>query len=280
MTKKTESAETMAEEGLAATCEGIVRDYLAHRGYEVHVADGWSCDGEDAPIVAHGRRRDDADSRHLRIRGRIDRDTRAQRGRRRVRDNEARVPALPRGPRRRGRNTPRRGLHRCDGRASGEAAPPHRRLAMSGERGVTWGVRPRKPLAAGTPGDGGEEVQSYPLLDRAHGRERDIRNREQLHESVGGILNRSPRRETRSSIGRTRPRPMDARDPSLPRRTPLCTGQRDCGVHGVPVDGQVPANAQGAWQASAGEPGPRLLNGWRPVSSFESPHICSGGTGI
>lgn len=34
MTEKTESAATMAEEGLAATCEGIVRDYLAHRGYE------------------------------------------------------------------------------------------------------------------------------------------------------------------------------------------------------------------------------------------------------
>ena len=28
---------------------------LAHRGYEVHVADGWSCDCEEAPIVAtHG----------------------------------------------------------------------------------------------------------------------------------------------------------------------------------------------------------------------------------
>ena len=52
MTEKTEGAATMAEEGLAATCEGIVRDYLAHRGYEVHVADGWSCDGEDAPVVA------------------------------------------------------------------------------------------------------------------------------------------------------------------------------------------------------------------------------------
>ncbi len=52
MTEKTESAATMAEEGLAVTCEGIVRDYLAHRGYEVHVADGWSCDGEDAPVVA------------------------------------------------------------------------------------------------------------------------------------------------------------------------------------------------------------------------------------
>ena len=52
MTEKTESAATMAEEGLAATCEGIVRDYLAHRGYEVRTADGWSCDGEDAPIVA------------------------------------------------------------------------------------------------------------------------------------------------------------------------------------------------------------------------------------
>jgi hypothetical protein len=25
---------------------------LAHRGYEVHVADGWSCDCEEAPIVA------------------------------------------------------------------------------------------------------------------------------------------------------------------------------------------------------------------------------------
>ena len=52
MTEKTEGAATMAEEGLAATCEGIVRDYLAHRGYEVHVADGWSYDCEEAPIVA------------------------------------------------------------------------------------------------------------------------------------------------------------------------------------------------------------------------------------
>lgn len=51
MTEKTEGAATMSEEGLAATCEGIVRNYLAHRGYEVHVADGWSRDGEDAPIV-------------------------------------------------------------------------------------------------------------------------------------------------------------------------------------------------------------------------------------
>ena len=32
MTEKTESAATMAEEGLAATCEGIVRDYLAQQG--------------------------------------------------------------------------------------------------------------------------------------------------------------------------------------------------------------------------------------------------------
>jgi putative endonuclease len=29
-----------------------VRDYLAHRGYEVRAADGWSCDSEEAPIVA------------------------------------------------------------------------------------------------------------------------------------------------------------------------------------------------------------------------------------
>jgi hypothetical protein len=29
MTEKTEGAATIAEEGLAATCEGIVRDYLA-----------------------------------------------------------------------------------------------------------------------------------------------------------------------------------------------------------------------------------------------------------
>jgi hypothetical protein len=29
-----------------------VRDYLAHRGYEVRTADSWSGDGEDAPIVA------------------------------------------------------------------------------------------------------------------------------------------------------------------------------------------------------------------------------------
>jgi hypothetical protein len=52
MTEKTKSAATTSEEGLAATCEGIVRDYLAHRGYAVRAADGWSCDGEDAPIVA------------------------------------------------------------------------------------------------------------------------------------------------------------------------------------------------------------------------------------
>ncbi len=30
---------------------GFVRDYLAHREYEVRTADGWSRDGEDAPIV-------------------------------------------------------------------------------------------------------------------------------------------------------------------------------------------------------------------------------------
>lgn len=29
-----------------------MRGYLAHRGYEVRTAGGWSCDGEDAPIVA------------------------------------------------------------------------------------------------------------------------------------------------------------------------------------------------------------------------------------
>ena len=52
MTEKTEGAATTSEEGLAATCEGIVRGYLAHRGYAVRAADGWSCDGEDAPIVA------------------------------------------------------------------------------------------------------------------------------------------------------------------------------------------------------------------------------------
>ena len=52
MTENTESAATMSEEGLAATCEGIVRDYLAHRGYEVRTADSWSGDVEDAPIVA------------------------------------------------------------------------------------------------------------------------------------------------------------------------------------------------------------------------------------
>ena len=32
MTEKTESAATMSEEGLTATCEGIVRDYLAPQG--------------------------------------------------------------------------------------------------------------------------------------------------------------------------------------------------------------------------------------------------------
>jgi hypothetical protein len=52
MTEKTESAAAVTEESLVATCEGIVRDYLAHRGYEVRAAGGWSCDCEDAPIVA------------------------------------------------------------------------------------------------------------------------------------------------------------------------------------------------------------------------------------
>lgn len=52
MTEKTMSVATTSEEGLAAMCEGIVRGYLAHRGYAVRAADGWSCDGEDAPIVA------------------------------------------------------------------------------------------------------------------------------------------------------------------------------------------------------------------------------------
>jgi putative endonuclease len=52
MTEKTESAAAVTEESLVATCEGIARDYLAHRGYEVHAGDGWSCDCEDAPIVA------------------------------------------------------------------------------------------------------------------------------------------------------------------------------------------------------------------------------------
>ena len=44
MTEKTESAAAVTEESLVATCEGVVRDYLAHRGYEVHAGDGWSCD--------------------------------------------------------------------------------------------------------------------------------------------------------------------------------------------------------------------------------------------
>lgn len=35
MTEKTESSATTTEEGLVAACEGIVRDYLARRGYEV-----------------------------------------------------------------------------------------------------------------------------------------------------------------------------------------------------------------------------------------------------
>lgn len=42
----------MAEDGLADTCGGIVRNYLAHRGYELRAADGWPCDCVDAPIVA------------------------------------------------------------------------------------------------------------------------------------------------------------------------------------------------------------------------------------
>ena len=86
---------------------------------------------------SRGRRRDGARSRHLRLRGGLGQNDRAQRGRRRVRDNETRVPALPRGPRRRGRDTPRRGLRRRDGRAPGEAPPPHRRLAVGGDQGVT-----------------------------------------------------------------------------------------------------------------------------------------------
>ena len=45
MTEKTEGAAIIAEEGLAATCEGIARDYLTHRGYEVRTADSWSGDG-------------------------------------------------------------------------------------------------------------------------------------------------------------------------------------------------------------------------------------------
>lgn len=39
-----------ARGGLAATCEGMVRDYLAHRGYGVRATDGWSCDCEDATM--------------------------------------------------------------------------------------------------------------------------------------------------------------------------------------------------------------------------------------
>ena len=52
MTEKTESAAAVTEESLVATCEGIARDYLAHGGYEVRAAGGWSCDCEDAPVVA------------------------------------------------------------------------------------------------------------------------------------------------------------------------------------------------------------------------------------
>lgn len=50
MTEKEESAAAVTEERLVATCGGIVRDYLAHWGYEVREGDGWSCDCEDAPI--------------------------------------------------------------------------------------------------------------------------------------------------------------------------------------------------------------------------------------
>lgn len=35
MTEKKESAAAVTEERLVTTCEGIVRDYLAHWGYEV-----------------------------------------------------------------------------------------------------------------------------------------------------------------------------------------------------------------------------------------------------
>ena len=36
MTEKTDSAATMTEEGLVATCSDLVRGYLAHRGYVIH----------------------------------------------------------------------------------------------------------------------------------------------------------------------------------------------------------------------------------------------------
>jgi putative endonuclease len=52
MTEKTDSAATMTEDGLVATCSDLARGYLAHRGYEVHEYEGWFCDCEDAPIVA------------------------------------------------------------------------------------------------------------------------------------------------------------------------------------------------------------------------------------
>ena len=40
MTEKTECTAAVTEEGLAATCGGIVGDSLAHRGYKVRPADG------------------------------------------------------------------------------------------------------------------------------------------------------------------------------------------------------------------------------------------------
>lgn len=51
MTEETRGAETMTER-LVATCDGIVRSYLSSRGYEVREGNNWSCDCEDAPIVA------------------------------------------------------------------------------------------------------------------------------------------------------------------------------------------------------------------------------------
>ena len=120
MTEKTENAATPTEEELVATCESIVRDYLAHRGYEVRVCDGWSCDCEDAPIVGV----DGEETVLIAVISAYE-------------EGSARVPALPRRPQRRGCDTPRRGLHRRDGRAPGEASPPHRYLAVGGKGGVT-----------------------------------------------------------------------------------------------------------------------------------------------
>ena len=64
MSEKTEGAAIMAEEGLAATCEGIVRDYLAHRDMR-SARPTLVLRRRGRADSGHGRRQDGADSRHL-----------------------------------------------------------------------------------------------------------------------------------------------------------------------------------------------------------------------